>query len=261
MKIFKPYAQYLFLFTLTFASFLAQANESDLDPLIQQAQMQPNPDPLPGTDPYEAFNRPVFQFNLAFHEYIASPISHAYLDYVPQPVQTGVSNFFNNLKMPLNALNHFLQGKGQAGLEGVMSFAINSVFGLGGLINIAKPAGLEPADNDFGKTLYKWGLWQESHYLVLPILGSYTTRSLVGSTLDPEINPIYYPDSELKQNKLPLTLGDKAESYAQATPFIDDLKNQADPYIFAREAFLQYRKNELYDGNPPVETLDDFDFE
>ena len=203
MKIFIPYVKYIFLLTLTSASFFAQADESGLDSLIQQAQMQASSDPLPETDPYESFNRPIFQFNLVFHEYIGSPISHAYLDYVPQPVQTGVSNFFNNLKMPLNALNHFLQGKAQAGLEGLTSFSINSVFGLGGLINIAKPTGLEPPDNDFGKTLYKWGLWQESHYLVLPFLGPYTTRSLVGSTLDPEINPIYYPDSELNKTNCP----------------------------------------------------------
>ncbi|NNE38762.1 MAG: VacJ family lipoprotein, partial [Gammaproteobacteria bacterium] len=38
-----------------------------------------------------------------------------------------------------------------------------------------------------------------------------------------------------------------------------------DPYSFTREAYLQSRKNKIYDGNPPAENyddlFDDLDFE
>ena len=256
----------LFISILSVFPLSAYANEmTELQQIIAQAKQsqQAADNPLPGTDPYEPFNRTMFDFNMAFHRHIGAPVAHAYLDYVPQPVQTGLSNFFDNLKTPIRALNSFLQGKGQEGLEGVMRFSMNTVFGLGGLIDIATPAGLNPEHEDFGQTLYVWGVWPESHYLVLPILGPYTTRSLLGDASDGVMDPVYQTNMVQTdaQGRTELTLGDDFVTYTKATPLLDQLKNQPDPYIFARESYFQYRKNQLYDGHPPVESLDDFDFE
>jgi len=240
-----------------------QAGElEEFEIIIQQAKAESIDNPLPGTDPYEPFNRAMFKFNMVFHNTIGAPLAHAYLKIVPQPIQTGLSNFFDNLAIPIHTLNSFLQGKGKEGLEGVMSFSLNTVFGLGGLIDIATPSGLNPPQEDFGQTLYKWGLWPESHYLVLPIFGPYTTRSLFGNGIDDTVDPIYLQKGTLlSDNHWQLNTTSNFIKYSKATPFIDELKNQPDPYIFARESYFQYRKNRLYDGHPPVETLDDFDFE
>lgn len=261
--MFKFFYTLSWVISLLFCFTTLQAGElEEFERISQQAATERVDNPLPGTDPYEPFNRAMFKFNMAFHNTIGAPLAHAYLKTVPQPIQISLRNFFNNLSIPIYVLNSFLQGKGKEGLEGVMSFSLNTVFGLGGLIDIATPAGLNSPHEDFGQTLYKWGVWPESHYLVLPILGPYTTRSLLGGSIDGVMNPIYQTsDTELSDNRFQLTTGDNFITYIKATPFIDELENQPDPYIFARESYLQYRKNQLYDGHPPVESLDDFDFE
>ncbi len=211
-------------------------------------------------DPYESFNRKIFAFNMGFHDLIGEPVAKAYLNYVPQPAQTGISNFFSNLTMPLNFTNSFLQGKIQEGLAGVMRFTINSTFGLLGLLDIATPAGLELKKEDLGQTLYVWGVWDEASFIMLPFLGPYTTRSLFGKIGDNSYDPTYKLLHE-DINRNAIFLGDAFVSYTKATPLIDQLKTQPDPYIFMRESYLQYRTNLIYDGHPPQPKLDDFDFE
>ena len=253
----------LLVISLLLFSVFAQASELEsIEKIIQQAKVEQVDNPLPGTDPYQPFNRAMFKFNLAFHQHIGGPVAHAYLDYVPQPVQTGVSHFFDNLSTPIHSLNCFLQGKGEAGLSEIMRFALNTVFGLGGLLDIATPAGLKAHQEDFGQTLYVWGVWPESHYLVLPFVGPTTTRNLFGDVGDAYMDPIYQDSkTEISKNRSTLMVGNAFVSYTQYAPLMDSLKDQFDPYIFARESYFQYRKNQLYDGHPPTESLDDFNFE
>ncbi|MEA3406376.1 MAG: VacJ family lipoprotein [Pseudomonadota bacterium] len=211
-------------------------------------------------DPYEDFNRSIYSFNMGFHDLIGEPVANAYLEYVPSPAQTGFKNFFTNLSTPLDALNSFLQGKGEQGLEGIMRFVINSTFGLGGLLDIATLAGLPEKKEDFGQTLYVWGIWDEASFVMVPFLGPYTTRSLLGKVSDSSVDPIYTAaDMELNRNVM--FLGDAFVNYTEVTPLIEELRRQPDPYIFMRESYLQYRTNLIYDGNAPQANLDDFDFE
>jgi len=213
-------------------------------------------------DPYESFNRVMFDFNMGFNDTVGKPIADAYNGVLPQPARTGISNVFNNLTTPLSAINCFLQGKGEDGFSEIMRFTINSTFGLFGLLDIAEPAGLEPKKEDLGQTLYHWGVWTESNYLVLPIIGSYATRELTASIVESSYDPVYeillddIDDSE----RAFIFMSDKFVRYTQVVGLIDDLKNQPDPYVFSRESYLQYRTNLIYDGNPPQTNLDDFDF-
>ncbi|MDG6778766.1 VacJ family lipoprotein [Thiomicrorhabdus sp. zzn3] len=212
-------------------------------------------------DPYESYNRKMFTFNMAFHDAIGEPVAKAYLNYVPQPAQTGIQNFFSNLGMPLNVMNSFLQGKGQEGFEGIMRFTLNSTFGLFGLLDIATPAGLELKKEDFGQTLAVWGVWDEASFVMLPFIGPYTTRSLFGWGVDSYSDLLYQMVDGDDVNRPALAFGDAFVSYTKATPLIDELRQQPDPYIFMRESYLQYRTNAIYDGHPPQPKLDDFDFE
>ncbi|MCF6253163.1 MAG: VacJ family lipoprotein [Thiomicrorhabdus sp.] len=218
--------------------------------------------PIGDKDPYESFNRTMFDFNMAFNDAIGKPVATTYNTVLPQPIRTGVNNFFNNLSDPISSVNSFLQGNVEDGLSSFMRFAINSTFGLFGLLDIATPAGLEKVNEDFGQTLFTWGVWKESNYIVLPFLGPYTTRSLTGSYVDGYLNPVYPNIIKTDINgRFWLYLGGSFVSYVNLIKVIDDLHNQPDPYIFARESYLQYRTNLLYDGNPPETDLDDFDFE
>ena len=247
------------LFILLFSfSFFVVANETNYVEVDQHLTVNAIND----QDPYESFNRTMFDFNMAFNDAVGKPVVTTYKMVLPQPIRTGFSNFFNNLSDPFSSLNSFLQGNVEDGLSSFMRFAINSTFGLFGILDIATPSGLEKINEDFGQTLYVWGIWKESNYIVLPFLGPYTTRGLIGSSVDGYFNPIYpnIIDTDIN-GRFWLYLGGSFVSYVNIMNVIDDLHNQPDPYIFARESYLQYRTNLLYDGNPPEVDLDDFDFE
>ncbi|WP_373018548.1 VacJ family lipoprotein [Thiomicrorhabdus sp.] len=254
----------LLIFSFSFLSVLNSSNvsagwEEDLVYIPSKTQST-NAPTMNSRDPYESFNRQIYAFNMGFHDMIGEPVAKAYLNYVPQPAQTGISNFFSNLTMPLNFTNSFLQGKVQEGLEGVMRFTINSTFGLLGLLDIATPAGLELKKEDLGQTLYVWGVWDEASFIMMPFLGPYTTRSLFGKVVDSSYDPAYdLLHDDINRNAI--FLGDAFISYTKTVPLIDELKSQPDPYIFLRESYLQYRTNLIYDGNPPQPKLDDFNFE
>jgi len=241
---------------LTFNWLNAHANENTLtavEPVV-------SPKVMNTLDPYEDFNRSVYRFNMGFHDLIGAPVTGVYLDYVPSPIQTGFSNFFSNLTVPLDMVNSLLQGKVEEGLSSFMRFTINSTFGLGGLLDIATSAGLPKKDEDFGQTLSVWGVWDEASYVMVPFLGPRTTRNLAGMIVDSSVDPIYeYTNAEDERNKI--IFGSTVVNYAAAAPLIDSLRSQPDPYIFMRESYLQFRTNLIYDGNPPKANLDDFDFE
>lgn len=81
-------------------------------------------------DPWETFNRQTHAFNMTLDERILHPIAQRYVEYVPNPVQDGVSNFFSNLGEPGNMLNNLLQGKVKEGAVSFARFLINSTVGI-----------------------------------------------------------------------------------------------------------------------------------
>lgn len=250
MKFKTPF-KILLLVSFLYSSW-SYANTAETKP----AAMNP-------VDPYESFNRLMFDFNMGFNDTVGKPIADAYNGILPQPARTGISNVFDNLKTPLSAINCFLQGKPEDGFSEIMRFTLNTTFGLFGLLDIAEPAGLEAKKEDLGQTLYHWGVWNESSYLVLPIVGSYTTRELVGGITESSVDPIYttiLEDTDTS-GRIMIFMGDKFNSYTKVVKLLEDIKNQPDPYVFSRESYLQYRTNLIYDGQPPQTNLDDFNFE
>lgn len=207
-------------------------------------------------DPYESFNRKTYAFNEAVDEYVAEPVSDAYLWVTPKFVQTGVSNFFNNLNDINVVLNDFMQGKLIQGSEDTGRFVVNSTIGLGGLFDVATELGLEKHDEDFSQTLAVWGVPQ-GPYLVMPVLGSMTTRGVPGGIFDAAANPTSYVGGIFFPVQLLQILNARA-SAEDALKFIDEAA--LDPYIFTRESFLQYRKNLITDGKSEFED-DMFDLE
>lgn len=213
-------------------------------------------------DPYEDYNRAIYDFNMAFSDTVGEPVANAYNSVLPSPVKTGISNFFNNLKEPINTVNAFFQGNIQGGLTSFMRLSLNTTLGLFGLLDIATPAGLDYQKEDLGQTLYKWGVWSESSFIMMPIIGPYTTRELVGSSIDSFYNPTYpYLIQTDLQGRIILFLGEKFVDYTQIVYLAREVRQQPDPYIFMRESYLQHRLNLIYNGNPPAPNLDDFNFE
>lgn len=196
-------------------------------------------------DPLETFNRKVFIFNDTLDHYVAEPISDAYLWVTPKFVQSGIANFFNNLKDINVVLNDVMQGKIQQGTEDVARFTINTAFGFLGLLDIATQLGLKKHEEDFSQTLAVWGV-PEGAYLVLPILGSSTSRGVLGSIFDTVANPATYVGAPIQLVQM-LNLRANAKD---ALNFIDEAA--LDPYIFTRESFLQYRRYLATDGNAEI---------
>ncbi|NOT11819.1 MAG: VacJ family lipoprotein [Methylococcaceae bacterium] len=192
-------------------------------------------------DPYEGFNRKMYNFNDKVDNYVAEPISNGYKKITPQFVQTGVFNFFNNLKNINVVINDVLQAKFSQSAQDTGRFAMNSTLGLAGLFDVAKHVGLEQNDEDFEQTLAVWGVPQGS-YLVLPFLGPSTARGIPGSVFDTAANPTTYVG-------LPVQLLSMLNTRASADgslKFIDEAA--LDPYVFTRESFLQWRNNLATDG-------------
>ncbi|MCK5828756.1 MAG: VacJ family lipoprotein [Methylococcales bacterium] len=200
-------------------------------------------------DPYENFNRKSYAFNEVLDNYVAEPIADVYLWITPKVVQTGVSNFFSNLNEINVVLNDIMQGKLLQGSEDTGRFIVNSTIGLGGLFDVAKELGLEKHDEDFSQTLAVWGVPQ-GPYLVIPVLGPMTTRGIPGGLFDIAANPTSYVGGIFFPVQLLQVLNARASADGDLR-FIDEAA--LDPYIFTREAFLQYRKNLIADGNVEIE--------
>jgi phospholipid-binding lipoprotein MlaA len=192
-------------------------------------------------DPYENFNRKMFVFNDGVDNYVAEPISNAYKWITPQFMQTGVNNFFTNLKNVNVVLNDVLQAKFAQSAEDTGRFAINTTVGVGGLFDVAKHVGLEQNEEDFDQTLAVWGVPQGS-YLVLPFLGPSTARGIPGAVFDTAANPATYVGMPVQ---LVAMLNARANAEG-ALKFIDEAA--LDPYVFTRESFLQWRNNLATDG-------------
>ena len=192
-------------------------------------------------DPYENINRKVFVFNDTVDDYVAKPISDAYKWITPQFAQTGVYNFFSNLKNINVVINDVLQAKFAQSAHDTGRLALNTTMGLGGFVDVATQVGLERNDEDFDQTLAVWGVPQGS-YLVIPFIGPSTIRGIPGAAFDTAANPSSYVGLPVQLISL---LNTRANAEG-ALKFIDEAA--LDPYVFTRESFLQWRNNLATDG-------------
>jgi len=201
-----------------------------------------NPDPR---DPWEGFNRGVYQFNDTVDRALFKPVAQAY-DYVtPNPVQSCVHNMFLNLGDLWAAANSMLQGRGHDFVNTVGRFLFNTTMGVGGCFDVATANGAPRIPNDFGTTLGVWG-FDQGPYLVLPILGSSTVRDGVGRAGDfaGNIASASQIDNVRLRNSLwGLEVVDTRASLLDATDTVDRVA--LDPYSFVRDAYLQRRASLL----------------
>lgn len=210
-----------------------------------------NPD-----DPFEGYNRAMFTFNENVDKALLKPVAQGYEKVTPQFVRTGVGNVFSNVEDVWIGLNNLLQGKVGDGMSDLMRFAMNSTFGLFGILDIASEAGLQKNDEDFGQTLAVWGVG-EGPFVVLPLLGPRTTRDAVAMPADMYGTGLSYVDHVPTRNSLiALRLVHGRSILLRAERAVDDAA--IDRYVFVRDAYLQQRRYKVHDGNPPME-YEDFD--
>ena len=205
-------------------------------------------------DPWEPMNRGVYRFNDAIDRAALKPTARVYQTYTPRWIQTGVSNFFSNLAYPGTIVNQILQGKLVAAGQDTLRFALNLTLGLGGLLDPATDANLPRHDEDLGQTLGRWGV-PPGPYLTLPLIGPSTLRDAPSVVFDRFLEPFYWYDYG-NERWFSLALG-IVDRRARLLPLDATLERAFDPYAFVREAYLQRRRFQVYDGNPPDEPLED----
>jgi phospholipid-binding lipoprotein MlaA len=202
-------------------------------------------------DPLEPMNRAIYKFNDAVDKVAVKPVAKGYVTVVPPPIRMGVTNFFGNFVDVTTAVNSLLQGKLKQGASDVGRVGINTTMGLLGIFEVATRMGFPRHKEDFGQTLGYWGV-KEGPYLVLPFLGPSDLRDAVGLIPDYFLtDPQFYvfrtgPESWI-------ALGVRYVNVRANLLETEKVLREAafDEYSFLRDAYLQYRRNVIFDDSLP----------
>jgi len=221
--------------------------------LVGCASIPAGVEPSPN-DPWEPFNRSVFEFNENLDAYFLKPVVTGYRFVLPEFVRDGIYNFFSNYNDIYTALNNLLQGKPSDAFSDLMRVVVNTTFGLGGFIDMATPGGLEKHKEDWGQTFGVWGV-PSGPYVVLPFFGPSSVRDTFGTAADLETDYFfkYIPDVGLRNSVTGLRVVNARNTYYEA----GDLLNGAaiDRYSFLRDAYIQRREYQINDGREDEEPL------
>jgi phospholipid-binding lipoprotein MlaA len=202
----------------------------------------------PYADPWEPMNRKVFAFNDGLDVWVLEPAARGW-DYVmPDPVEASIHRFFDNLRFPVVFVNDFLQAKPEWAIMETFRFVVNSSIGVAGFFDPATPLGLIRREEDFGQTLAVYGV-PSGPFLMLPLLGPSNPRDAGGIAADAAIpGPLYL---------IPFwaTAASRTVNIVnQRSRFLEDVaeakRSSVDYYAFVRNGYIDYRRNQISDGEP-----------
>lgn len=208
-------------------------------------------------DPLEPVNRAIFSFNTTVDGLLLEPAARIYRGVIPQPVRTGIGNVLVNARSPIVLANDLLQGNWQRADTTFGRFMINTILGLGGIIDVATWAGMpEGHSEDFGQTLAVYGVGG-GPYLMLPLLGPSNIRDTAGRVVDFLFDPIalFAPDGAA----IGRTAAEGVDFREQNLETIDELERTSlDFYAATRTLATQLRQSEIRNGLPaPIEDIYD----
>lgn len=205
-------------------------------------------------DPWEGFNRTMYNFNDGLDKVILKPLAKGYKAITPVPVDNGITNFFSNINDVVSAVNNLLQFKLTRAASDVSRVLVNTTVGLLGFVDVASNLNMPKYGEDFGQTLGTWGMGP-GPYIVLPVFGPSSGRDGIGLVVDWYTDPLTYLNPDNHRYILKgLRLIDKRADLLGASKLLEQAA--LDPYEFTRDAFLQKRQHDIYDGNPPLEYED-----
>ena len=206
-------------------------------------------------DPWQGFNRGVYKFNDTLDRAALKPVAKGYQRVLPGWMRSGIRNFLNNLDSTTTIVNQLLQGKPLLAAKDTGRLLLNLTVGLGGFIDVASRAGIEYHEEDFGQTLAVWGI-PSGPFLELPFLGPSSLRDAPSRAVDYFTHPAYYADLKW-QEQAGLFALQAIDTRAGLLSADQTLQNAFDPYGFTRDAWVQRREYQIFDGNPPEEPLID----
>jgi phospholipid-binding lipoprotein MlaA len=210
-------------------------------------------------DPFEPLNREFFGFNMWLDRNAIKPVAIAYRDYVPELGRKGIRNFLNNLGEPVTFANNLLQGEANRAGTTFTRFVVNTLFGIGGFVDIAKNEGVEKQTGDFGQTLWAYGV-PDGPFLMLPLLGPSNPRDGIGMGVDQFISPYGYAMDPGPANWFGLGrfVTDGIDTRAGVLDELDSVeRTSVDFYAQIRSLWRQKRAKDLNNGVPPPLNPDD----
>lgn len=205
-------------------------------------------------DPWEPFNRSVFQFNEGLDAYVLKPIVAGYRFILPEIIRDGIYNFFANYSDIYTALQNLLQGNPGLAFNDLMRVVVNTTMGLGGLIDLATPGGLEKHKEDWGQTFGVWGI-PAGPYVVLPFFGPSNVRDTFGTVADIESDYLftYVKNIGVRNSVTGLRIINGRNTYYEAGDLLDIAA--IDKYSFMRDAYIQRRQYQIDEGREGTPVL------
>lgn len=207
------------------------------------------------SDPWEPFNRSMYGFNRGLDKAIVRPVARGYRKAAPQPVRKGIGNFLTNIRYPVVILNLALQGRGGDAGRALERFLVNTSVGILGIFDPATRADMPAYNEDFGQTFAVWG-WENSRYLVLPLLGPSTVRDTTGMPFD--IYTDLFWRRLVEETRYVLIAVNIAHLRALLLPQEAALEDAFDEYIFVRDAWMQRREFLIREGDTELPDYDEY---
>ena len=215
-------------------------------------------------DPWEEYNRDVFELNDALDEALLEPVARGYSNVMPDFAEDGVSNVLRNLRSPLDFSNQILQADFEGALETLTRTMINSSFGVLGFIDLAGDAGIEYEKEDFGQTLAVWGVGY-GPYLVVPLYGPGSIRDHVATFAELTANPfrLYLFNVDYEEIYFSVMAIGLLDTRVQLLDVLADLKESSiDYYASVRSLYYQNREaliSDMDDTRNSMPAIPDFD--
>ena len=211
------------------------------------------------SDPLEGMNRRFFGVEEVLDRHLLGPLSRGF-GALPSPFRTALRNFSRNLDEPVVFVNDMLQGRVKQATGTVARIVVNTTFGLGGVLDVAKKNHLPHHDNDFGMTLGRWGA-EPGAYLFIPLIGPSTFRDAFGRAADIGLNPLTYARYPGKTEiSIVTVIFDGLDARLDAEQELETiLQTSTDPYATVRSYYLQSRQAEITGKAVDIESLPDFD--
>jgi len=207
--------------------------------------------PTSPADPFEPWNRAMYDVHQVVDGKIVKPVAQAYVDYAPKPIQQTIRNFFGNIDDVFSAITSLMSGKLDRAGNDMGRVIVNTLFGIGGMIDVASDGGIPKGDWDFGLAFGTWG-FQQGPYLFVPLIGPTTVRDGSGLAVRFYLGPVgYVPDVPARNVLYGIDALDTRAEALSTESVIDQAA--LDRYTFIRRAYLQRRQYLLYEGKPPAD--------
>jgi len=192
-------------------------------------------------DPFEDYNRFMFDFNEGFYDNVMEPVVRGYRDTVNEKVRMGISNIFDNAMAPLKLASSLLQGDIDKSGRVIGRTIINTTLGLGGMFDVAgKAFGIKDVNEDLDQVLGSYGV-PTGPYVVLPLFGPSSVRNVFGRAGGMFLSPTYHfaPGIEVGGT---LTVTDQINDTSFIVDDIEQLEESTiDKYESVRDFYGQYR--------------------